>query len=169
MTKFARVIDDVALELWSDDGRGISVSAVFVPELAAQFMPVPDDVRPGWMRVNGAWTAPDATDPLAPDYGTLVTVLAFRQRFSLAERQAIEMGSLDDPNGTAEERALAAALRVYQTDLAAATFVDLGATETRASVQQLAAFGLLADGRVEEILDTPVRWEELPVDRQASA
>ncbi|SFX44484.1 hypothetical protein SAMN04244547_01601 [Azotobacter vinelandii] len=124
---------------------------------------VPEGVGVYYDRATRQWIV--SAEPLVEepaDYGTIVTVLAFRQRFSLAERQAIEMGALDDPAGTVEERARAAALRVHQADLAAAAFVDLGAVETRAGVQQMEAFGLLAAGRAAEILDTPVQTHELP-------
>lgn len=87
---------------------------------------------------------------------TQVTRLAFRNRFTAAEKVALEMASLDNPAGTMEQRQQAAALRVYLADVASASFVDLGHPDTRAGVQQLEAWGLLAAGRALQILDAPI-------------
>ena len=91
---------------------------------------------------------------LAPD--TRITRLAFRNRFTAAEKVALEMASLDNPAGTMEQRQQAAALRVYLADVASSSFVDLGRQDTRAGVQQLEAWGLLAAGRALQILDGPI-------------
>lgn len=87
---------------------------------------------------------------------TQVTRLAFRNRFTAAEKVALELASLDNPAGTLEQRQQAAALRVYLTDVASSSFVDLSRPDTRAGVQQLEAWGLLATGRAPQILDAPI-------------
>lgn len=94
--------------------------------------------------------------------GGRVTVLAFRRRFTTPERVAIDLASIDDPNGTQEQRALAAAVRVSQADLSVAKFVDLQDPETRSGVNMLESVGLIGAGRASEILDTPVIEAELP-------
>ena len=98
---------------------------------------------------------------LAP--GSHVTRLAFRNRFTAAEKVALEMASLDNPAGTLAQRQQAAALRVYLADVASASFVDLSRPDTRAGVQSLEAAGLLAAGRALQILDAPVQAHERPL------
>lgn len=116
-----------------------------------------------------AWSLTDIEPELgAPlvEPSRIITVLAFRQRFTMAEKAAIEMASLDNPLASADDRQQAAALRAYLGDLAVATFVDLARADTIAGVQQLEAFGVLAAGRAEDILSSPVSWSELPQDQQ---
>lgn len=91
---------------------------------------------------------------LAP--GSHVTRLAFRNRFTSAEKVALEMAALDDPTAPMAQRQQAAAIRVYLVDVASSSFVDLGHPDTRAGVQQLEAWGLLAAGRALQILDDPI-------------
>ena len=91
---------------------------------------------------------------LAPD--TRITRLAFRNRLTTAEKVMLELAALDNPADTMEQRQQAAALRVYLADVASSSFVDLGRQDTRAGVQQLEAWGLLAAGRALQILDDPI-------------
>ena len=97
---------------------------------------------------------------LAPD--TRITRLAFRNRFSQAEKVMLELAGLDDPAAPMPQRQQAAAIRVHLADVAASTFVDLGRADTRAGVQALEAGGLLAAGRALAILDAPVEAHEGP-------
>lgn len=97
---------------------------------------------------------------LAPD--TRITRLAFRNRFTSAEKMALELAALDDPAATLAQRQQAAAIRVYLSDMNAATFIDLGRDDTRAGVQALEAGGLIGTGRALEILDAPVEAHERP-------
>lgn len=89
-----------------------------------------------------------------------ITKLAFRNRFTQAEKVAIEIAALDNPGAPMEQRAQAAALRANQADLTVANFVGLNEPATRAGVQMLEAAGLLAAGRALEILDAPVQAGE---------
>lgn len=91
-----------------------------------------------------------------------VTRLAFRNRFTQAEKVALELAALDDPAATMAQRQQSAAIRVYLADVAAATFVDLGRDDTRAGVQALEAGGLIGAGRALEILNAPVEVHERP-------
>lgn len=95
---------------------------------------------------------------LAPD--ARITRLAFRNRFTSAEKMALEMAALDDPTAPMAQRQQAAAIRVHLADVAVSTFVDLGHTDTRAGVLALKAGGLLTEGRALEILDAPVQPSE---------
>jgi hypothetical protein len=91
---------------------------------------------------------------LAPD--TRITRLAFRNRFTQAEKVTLELAALDDPAATMAQRQQAAAIRVYLADVATAIFINLDDAATRAGVQALEAGGLIGAGRALEILDAPV-------------
>lgn len=112
--------------------------------------------RPAWGRDDPA--------PVAEVVSTRITKLAFRNRFSQAEKVALEIAALDNPAASMQARTQAAALRVSQLDVAAATFIDLQRSDTRAGVLSLEVAGLLAPGRAAVILDTPPtdteRWVE---------
>ena len=92
---------------------------------------------------------------------TRLTVLAFRNRFTQAEKVAIDLSSIDNPAAPIEQRQMAAMLRVFMADLHAATFVDISRPDTRAGVQQLETYGIIGPGRAAVILDTPPTAIEL--------
>lgn len=91
---------------------------------------------------------------------THLTKLGFRGRFTLAEKTAIEIASLDDPAAAMAQRQQAAVIRAYLADVAAATYIDQQRAETRAGVQALEAAGLIGAGRALQILDDPVQADE---------
>jgi hypothetical protein len=91
---------------------------------------------------------------------TFITVLAYRNRFTEAEKVDIEMAALDDPSAAMTARKQAANVRVYLADLSTAKFIDLQDEATRAGAQALEAAGLLAKGRALEILDAPIEAKE---------
>jgi hypothetical protein len=86
---------------------------------------------------------------------TTLTRLEFRQRFTEAEKVAIELSSLDDPSAPMPQRQMSAALRVYLADLAVATLIDPTRADTIAGVNRLEQFGIIAPGRAAEILALP--------------
>ena len=100
----------------------------------------------------------------AENQGWKITKLAFRQRFTPAEKASIEIASLDNPAAPIEQRGLAATLRVNQQDIQAATYIDLQRVDTRAGVQALEQYGLIAAGRAAAILDTLPTPEEVYKD-----
>ncbi len=97
-----------------------------------------------------------------PEPTTVVTRLAFRNRFTPAEKVGLELAALDDPSAPPEQRQQAATLRAFMKDVDAATFIDLSRPDTVAGVQALEAMGLLAEGRATEILNAPVQAHEVP-------
>lgn len=103
--------------------------------------------------------APPETEVPAVVY-TKMTKLAFRNRFTAAEKVAIEIACLDDPTAPMAQRQQAAMLRASQADVAAATFIDPTREDTRAGVMQLETAGILAAGRALIILDTPITEQE---------
>jgi len=88
------------------------------------------------------------------------TPWAFRNRFTPAEKAAIEMAALDDPAADMAVRGQAAMLRASLKDLAVAEYADLQRADVRDYVQALEAAGLLATGRAAEILDAPLTADE---------
>ncbi len=104
--------------------------------------------------------SPDA-DP-APYMGPWkITKLAFRNRFTQAEKVGIELASLDNADAPMAQRQMAAALRAAQADQRDAKFIDLKRKDTRDGTHVLETYGLLAAGRATVILDTIPAAEEL--------
>ena len=129
-------------------------------------VPMPDGlpIGPGWFYENGEFIAPPPSpEPPPKNYGTKITKLAFRNRFTTNEKVAIEMASLDDPTAAMQARYMAAQLRAYQKDVETATFINLMRDDTRAGVQLLETVGLIGAGRATIILDTAVVEEEIPI------
>jgi len=53
MTNFARIIDNVAVDVSADPHNS------FHPDIAVEFVAVPDNVAPGWVKgADGKWSAP---------------------------------------------------------------------------------------------------------------
>ena len=86
------------------------------------------------------------------DASTKLTKLEFRSRFTLQEKAAIELASLDNPQASMEQRLIAASLRAMLADQAMAEFIDLSDETTIAGVQYLAQVGLLTEKRAQEVL-----------------
>ena len=82
---------------------------------------------------------------------TQITRLAFRQRFTLAEKVAIETAAETD-----------ATTRVMLKDQEAASYIDLNRQDTINGINYLVSEGHLTAARGEEILTTPVQPHELP-------
>ena len=106
---------------------------------------------------TGAWE-PDAEQAAHRK----LSVLAFRRRFTLAERAGIEWAAVDRADQPEAQRQQAAMLRASLADQAAAKFIDLDDATTVEGVQGMEAMGLIAPGRAAEILGAAVQPEELP-------
>lgn len=91
-----------------------------------------------------------------------ITVLAFRNRFTQAEKITLDLASIDNPSASMASRQQSAALRVTLADLAVATFIDLDRPDTRNSVHGLESVGIIGTGRAAEILDAPIQDVERP-------
>ena len=89
---------------------------------------------------------------LPQDASTKLTKLEFRSRFTLQEKAAIDLASLDNPQASMEQRLIAASLRAMLADQAMAEFIDLSDETTIAGVQYLAQVGLLTEERAQEVL-----------------
>lgn len=108
-----------------------------------------------------AWEIVERDEPLPRPVPDLrITRLAFRNRFTQAEKVMLELAALDDPTAPMAQRQQSAAIRVYLTDVATSSFIDLADPGARAGVQALEAGGLLAAGRAMVILSEPVAPSE---------
>ena len=163
MAKYARIQGDTALETF-EPPEGKAIAECFHPHLAAQFEEVPAQVERGWVRTEGVWAEPAPVEPPVPDPVVPVrhvTKLAFRNRFTQAEKVTLEIAALDNPAATMPERQQAAGLRAALKDQENATYIDLERAETRAGVINLETFGILAAGRALEILDAQIQPYEV--------
>ena len=101
----------------------------------------------------GAWElVPEPETPLTQT-SARITRLAFRNRFTTAEKVALELAALDKPSAPMAQRQQSAALRAHMKDLDAASWVDLTRPETAAALQMLEASELIGEGRAAAILD----------------
>lgn len=82
---------------------------------------------------------------------TRITKLAFRQRFTFAERVAIETAAETD-----------ASVRVMLKDQEAASYIDLSRQDTIDGVNALATATLITEARAGEILNNPIQDIERP-------
>lgn len=91
-----------------------------------------------------------------------ITEYALRQRFSLDERATIDLASIDNPTAGGQQRAQAAALRVFLADLRSVQYVDLDSAQLAQGLQMLEGAGLIAAGRAAAIIQTPIAPTEAP-------
>ncbi len=123
------------------DHTGAVTNAIVATEAFAQ------QQHPGQWRLAADQPAPDST----PAQKRL-TVLQFRQRFTLQEKAAIDLAAIDNPTAVLEQRQQAAMLRAVLADQAAAEFIDLADASTIEGVQMLVQAGLLTEPRAAEVL-----------------
>lgn len=90
-----------------------------------------------------------------------ITKLAFRNRFTQAEKATIELAALDNPSASIGQRQMAASLRASMKDQEVAQYVDLERADTRAATQGLESAGLIGAGRALQILDGPILSHEV--------
>jgi len=117
----------MTIEILDDDGNVIN-RIVASAQFAGKYYP-------------GQWRQAIPPEENAPEPQPVLTRLAFRNRFSYAEKVAIY-----------EAAASAAAVRVFLDDLRAAEEIQLDDAATIEGVRALEKAGLLAAGRADEIL-----------------
>lgn len=81
MSNFARIINDVAVDVSTDPENS------FHPDIAAQFVAVPDNVQAGWAKgSDGKWSAPaPAPEPVPQVTYPKVGPIHFQMLFTPAE------------------------------------------------------------------------------------
>lgn len=140
--KYARVVSDTAIDV-----RTTSPEGYFTPDVAAQFVTVPDEVENGWLYDGSTWSAPPVPEPVdpgepAPVYPK-VSPVQFKLLFTSAERIAIKTAReadavIDDFYDIVEDPRL--------------TEVDLGLQSTQDALSYLVSQNLLTVERRAEIL-----------------
>lgn len=138
MTNYARIINEVAVDVCTDPTH------CFHPDIAREFVAVPDEVQAGWIRKDGQWSAPaPAPQPEPVPVYPKVTPVEFKMLFTSAERIAIKAARetdpvIDDYFDIVEDPHLQA--------------VDLGLHSVQEGIQYLQAIGILTEDRVSQIL-----------------
>ena len=138
MTNFARIINDVAVDVSSNPAEQ------FHPEIAKDFVPVPDQVESGWSVSAGKWSPPAPVEPTTPAaVYPKVGPIAFQMLFKVDELVAIDAAK--DTN---------AAIRIFWKllDDPRTDFVDRNLETVQTMLRNLEAEGLIGAGRAEEIL-----------------
>lgn len=143
--KYARIINERAVDIATDP------ASQFHPDLAAEFVEVPDEVQRGWIRAeDGTWSAPPA--PAAPEpEAPKVSPIEFKLLWKPTERVNLRTLRETDPI-LADFWELVEDPRMTQ--------VDLGLTSTQQAVtyavRKLVENGTIAAAdeatRVAEIL-----------------
>jgi hypothetical protein len=110
-----------------------------------------------------AWIEEITTGSGSTDLGTKITVLAFRNRFTIAEKIQMDLMSIDNPNASIEQRQTSAAIRVILRDLDNAVYVDLARDDTLGGVTLMQNCGILTAERGNKILTDPVKFIEIPL------
>lgn len=82
MANFARIIDGVAIDVSADPASN------FHPEIASQFVAVPDKVGLGWLKTGSTWAAPATVDITPAPVYPIVSPIAFQMLFTPAEMVA---------------------------------------------------------------------------------
>lgn len=128
-------------KLYADDGKPIE----------GQISYEPTDLAP----VQPAWYVPTPPPPAeVPRRIRRIFRAAFRDRFSDAEKQAIELAALDQPTATQVARNRQARLRAFLQDVMASELVDLDRPSIRSALVAMETAGVLSAGRALQILDT---------------
>lgn len=115
--------------------------------LPPEWIEIPESAGVGYVeQPDGSFLPPE---PAAPE--TKITRLAFRNRFTLSEKIAVETAAESD-----------AAIRVMLKDQEAATYIDLSRQDTIDGVNYLASQNLITAARAEEVLTAPIQPHEVP-------
>lgn len=138
---------------WEAPGQILPKSVVPGAQLVEATLP--DGFSPQhYMWTGSAVEILPAAPPPAPP--RQITKLAFRNRFTVAEKVAIDLASIDNPAADMASRQQSASVRVSLADAAAATYIDLGREDTRVGVTMLETAGILGAGRAAAILDAEI-------------
>lgn len=91
--KYARIINNIAVDVRMD-----SPVDFFTPEIAAEFVEVPDQVEDHWFLIDDVWTAPIIPQPIviAPLI-PIISPVEFKLLFTPQERMAIIAERANDP------------------------------------------------------------------------
>lgn len=134
-------------ETWANDFFGGNPTQAYI-----ELSPNQQQVDMGWLYEGGEFFPPPDT---SPTFGRVITKLAYRNRFTAAEKRAIKKASLGLNTNLTEDQWLSVA--VAQDDILSAGYIHLDRPETVSGTQALEALGLIGVGRATEIL-SPSVW-----------
>ena len=140
--KYARIVGSTAADVHTESPEGF-----FTPEIAAEFVEVPDQVENGWLLKDGIWSAPPpAPEPqLQPPVQLipLIGPIAFQMLFKVDELVAIDAAKETN-----------AAIRIFWKllDDPRTDCVDRNLEPIQSMLQSLEADGLIGAGRAQEII-----------------
>jgi len=137
--KYARIVADTAVDVRTESPEGF-----FTPEVASEFVQVPEQVENGWTFSDGAWNPPEPTpEPTPVTTIPLIGPIAFQMLFKVEELVAIDAAKDTNP----AIRILWKLLDDPRTD-----YVDRNLEPIQSMLQSLEAGGLIGAGRAQEIL-----------------
>lgn len=158
--KFARIIENVAVDVVDADPADL-----FHPLIAAEFVQVPDEVVPGSILVDGAWTAPPAIEEPAPvRVPVQMAVIDFLRLFTTDElagfnalRKACQALAPADYLAAAEgdqQKAALVGFEVFLTfyDALRAGLIELNHPETIQGLSLLVPLDVLTPARLAQVL-----------------
>lgn len=149
--KIAMVLQDVIRVIYEED-----VIPDYIADPRYEVLTGNDLIaQVGWKRVNGSFEEPAPIPPTAiTSFGRIITVLAYRLRFTQAERITLKLVA----NGVGTD---AAAVAVSMEDIMSAGYINLDHPATVSGTNALEASTLIGVGRATEILSPPVYSGEL--------
>jgi len=137
--KYARIVADTAVDVRTESPEGF-----FTPEVASEFVQVPEQVENGWTFSDGAWNPPEPTpEPTPVTTIPLIGPIAFQMLFKVEELVAIDAAR----DGVPAIRIFWRLLDDPRTD-----YVDRNLEPIQSMLQSLEAGGLIGAGRAQEIL-----------------
>ena len=141
--KHARIVNNTAVDVRTESPEGF-----FTPEVAAEFVTVPDQVENGWQLVNGEWQAPTPPEPIptpepTPEPIPIIGPIAFQMLFTVDELAALEAAKDADP----KVRVFSKLLDDPRTDE-----INRNLPQVQDYLRYCEAAGYLSSGRAEVIL-----------------
>ena len=139
--KFARIINNTAVDVRTESPEGF-----FTPEIAAEFVEVPDQVEDGWTVTDDVWSAPPPAPEPEPPAQQLIPIIgpiAFQMLFKVDELVALD---------AAKETNVAIRIFWKLLDDPRTDYVDRNLESIQSLLQSLEADGLIGAGRAQEIL-----------------
>lgn len=146
--RIAFVIDNIVAEIFNE-----ATTPDYLND--HEYVVVGNEVQRGWIKVGNSFEAPQpAPAIIVESFGRIITVLAYRLRFTQAERVALKLVA----NGAGTE---AAGVAVSMGDIMAAGYINLDHPATVSGTNALESATLIGVGRATEILSPPVYSGEL--------
>lgn len=138
MKTYARIVDGIAVDVTTSDP-----TELFHPEIAAQFVEVPDGTAHGDRLVDGAWVKYVPPDPVeAARVYELLTPMTFYMAFKPAERIAIK---------TSTDPVVAEFWFTFDLSVKLDKPVDPNLKSVVDGLQYLVSLGILTGDRLEPI------------------